>query len=633
MKYLTCFVLLIALSGTVFGQPLLDITPDPLKFGFISINGVQQRLINLANIGDQTLVLDSCLYQSPFDVNPVAGLSIAPGETILLPTRFQPDQEQYYDQTFTFYYNGSNPYTLPVTATGVRNFQPGEIIWSFQHIENVECVLAADDYNNDGIPDVVAEGYDAGASGDPLVCLSGSGISLPELIWSVHPAGGPSNSGGWGDKCLALSSDLNDDGIGDVLRGGAWGSRTVFAIDGTSGGTIWSFDTYANPPSGWIYTVNELDDMNGDGKPEIIAGAGSDANRAYCFDGATGSLRWTYIAQDAVSQVCALPDINDDGYDDVIIAAMDNSTMFQVVSGASTGSAAPIWMFNIGQSVYTACAIKDVNDDGYDDVIAGTWGRGVVAFSGHRAGQGMILWEYPLNTSVMRVVSCPDLNADGYNDVLVASWSSYALALSGVDGSEIWRFYCGDDVWAIDFIEDITGDAVVEAVAGSFTYNVELIDGALGTRIWQTPVGAKVLSVRNIGDVNGDGFEDVIAGTQYLSGSGGQVFLISGWKVEGTGIDEKSASIPQDFIVTSNYPNPFNNGTIIQFNLDREDGFELSIYDVGGRLVDRITGLGQPGINRIRWNFPEKDNVATGVYFYKLKAGDRFGQNKMLYIK
>ncbi len=632
--YLKIFVMIIVLTGAAVSQPVLELNPDPLKFGFISLGGSQQRNLNLSNVGNQTLVLDSCRYQSPFIVESVAGISIEPGSDINIAVSFVPDEEVYYINTFTFFNNGTDPeYNLEVTANGTRTFEPGEIIWAFQHIENVECVAATEDYNGDGLQDVVAEGYYAGAQGDPLVCLSGSGYNYSELIWSVHPQGGSSNSGGYGDQCLSTVKDLNDDGYGDILRGAAWGCRTVFAIDGLTGSTIWSYDTFEHPPTGWVYVVKEIMDLNNDGVSEVLAGIGSDNNSAFCFSGVDGDVIWSYEAQDAVSSIAVLPDINDDGLDEVVISSMDYGNLLYCISGASQGSGTLLWLFNVGESSFSLGTIKDINDDGYDDVIAGTWGRGVVAFSGHRFGNGMILWENPISTYIMKVVPCPDLNDDEEEDVLIASFNNFAYAISGVDGSEIWSYYCGDDVWAIDYIDDVNGDGVEDVIAGSFTHNVYLIDGVRGELIWQCNVEAKPFSVRSISDVNGDGFSDIVVGTQMLDGiGGGKVFVISGGEVQ-TSVEDYQVVLPENFIVVSNYPNPFNSSTVITFNLDKAVNYKITIYDINGRLVDSIAGIGQFGQNHVRWDLTDDSSIVSGVYFYRLDAGEKFGESKMLYLK
>jgi len=629
---------LIFLTALVAADPVLNITPNPIKYGYVSIGGSHQREIVLKNTGDETVIINSCDFAAPFHVESVSGLTIEPGDSAIIVTGFSPIIESTYDGHYVFHYNNqSHPeYDLFYNANSVRSFERGDVIWSYQHIEDVVCVGATDDYNSDGFPDVITEGYDNGVSGDPLVCISGSGVDQTRQIWSAHPTGGPSNSGGWGDKCLNANADLNGDGYADILRGTAWNGCTAFAIDGLTGETIWSYDTFVHPWSGWVYEAVPTGDLNGDGVPEVLAVAGSDANRCYCLDGATGALIWQYRGDDGMSSVVSPGDVNGDELADAVCASLDDGEHVYCISAEpdDSGLAVIIWSYDINENTFSLGTISDINEDSYRDIIAGTWGGRVAALSGHSTNNnGTMLWEYPMADYVMRVAVCPDIDADGFEDILVASWGGQVLALSGDTGTEIWYSDCGNNVWAIDYINDVNGDGIIEVVAGSFTNHIYLIDGASGDQLWQRYVGAKPLTVRGIGDVNGDGYDDVIAGTQKANGIGGEVFLISGWGAEQTGIDTPFESLPDEIMVAANYPNPFNSCTIIKFNLAKAEKYSLSIYDISGRLVKRFDADGQPGANIIHWDLAGDKAIATGIYFYKIQTDSRSATGRMTYLK
>jgi outer membrane protein assembly factor BamB len=252
-----------------------------------------------------------------------------------------------------------------------KDISAGEAIWTFQHIEDVYCVAAVKDIDNEVFR---------------MWWLKDSMRERLEIIWYAFPvpamglfqssmvgqsSRGPSNSGGYGDECLSPATDINGDGVNDVLLGTAWGSRSVFAINGANGETIWSFDTYQNPPSGWVYSVKQTSDNNGDGIPEVIAAAGSDADAVYQLDGATGQFIWSYTADDAVMSVTSLTDINADSMDEVAFGGADYSTHAYCVSGASQGAGTLLWTFTIGTSTHSVTTIQDINNDGYRDVLCG----------------------------------------------------------------------------------------------------------------------------------------------------------------------------------------------------------------------------------------------------------------------
>ena len=89
--------------------------------------------------------------------------------------------------------------------------------------------------------------------------------------------------------------------------------------------------------------------------------------------------------------------------------------------------------------------------------------------------------------------------------------------------------------------------------------------------------------------------------------------------------------------LNQNYPNPFNPETNISFNLSKDmKNVELSVYNIKGQKVKTLLkdNLTQ-GAHNIVWNGTNgsDDNVASGVYFYKLKAGDQSLTRKMILMK
>ena len=88
--------------------------------------------------------------------------------------------------------------------------------------------------------------------------------------------------------------------------------------------------------------------------------------------------------------------------------------------------------------------------------------------------------------------------------------------------------------------------------------------------------------------------------------------------------------------LNSNYPNPFNPSTTISFDLARSGKARLSVFNVKGQLVkELVDGDLAPGTHRITWNGLDAGGrgVSSGVYFYRLEAGDYVSTRKMLMIK
>jgi hypothetical protein len=93
---------------------------------------------------------------------------------------------------------------------------------------------------------------------------------------------------------------------------------------------------------------------------------------------------------------------------------------------------------------------------------------------------------------------------------------------------------------------------------------------------------------------------------------------------------------PSDFVLSQNYPNPFNPTTKIEFTLAKSGFVTLQIYDVLGRKVRTLVSEHlSSGYKSVIWDGKNDDNkeVASGVYFYQLKAGDFSEPKKMLRLK
>jgi serine protease len=97
------------------------------------------------------------------------------------------------------------------------------------------------------------------------------------------------------------------------------------------------------------------------------------------------------------------------------------------------------------------------------------------------------------------------------------------------------------------------------------------------------------------------------------------------------GIVNPSLSSPVDFALAQNYPNPFNPTTTIRFDLPVGRWATLKIYDLLGREVMTVLDRPMPaGVHQVEF---DGSSMASGVYFYLLKAGDFTASEKMILIK
>ncbi len=96
-------------------------------------------------------------------------------------------------------------------------------------------------------------------------------------------------------------------------------------------------------------------------------------------------------------------------------------------------------------------------------------------------------------------------------------------------------------------------------------------------------------------------------------------------------LSEKSPAVPKQFYLAQNYPNPFNPKTIINYELPITTDVELSIFNLLGQKVATLVSGKQPAGNyQVEW---DATGFASGVYYYRIEAGNFVQTRKMIYLK
>ena len=96
-------------------------------------------------------------------------------------------------------------------------------------------------------------------------------------------------------------------------------------------------------------------------------------------------------------------------------------------------------------------------------------------------------------------------------------------------------------------------------------------------------------------------------------------------------IETNNTSIPNEYSLSQNYPNPFNPSTIIKFDMKEAGLISLKIYDILGREVSTLLNEVKPA-GSYNINFNAADHT-SGIYFYKIQAGNFIQIRKMVLIK
>ncbi len=317
-------------------------------------------------------------------------------------------------------------------------------------------------------------------------------------------------------------------------------------------------------------TIAGAGDVNADGFDDFIVGAigddngGSNAGSARVFSGANGSVLFTFYGTGANDQfgssVAGAGDVNNDGYDDLIVGAFQDddsavdagsATVFSGLDGSILfkidGNAA---QDNFGISV---AGVGDLDGDSFDDFAIGAWladapgidsgaarvfsgfdGSPIYTFLGDDAGDQM-------GTSL---ASAGDVNNDGTPDIIVGAIlddngggnSGMARIYSGSDGTILHTLNGtgGFDLFGIsvDGIGDINADGFGDVIVGAMfddnngtdSGSATVFSGADGSVLFAVNGAAAGdqmgFSVAGPGDVNGDGVVDFAGGAPRASVNG-----------------------------------------------------------------------------------------------------------------
>ena len=345
--------------------------------------------------------------------------------------------------------------------------------WSYEPNDDLTILgfdVAGGDLNGDGYSDIVAGNLQW--TGD----ISEQGkISL----WYGGPDG-PGDAPDWeyeGDQVqglmgssVAMESDINMDGYNDLFI-----SAKMHDNPELNEGKIWMFWGSADGPVGpvWSYEPNQdgvvagfpveyAGDVNGDGYPDVIIGASNYTNTinkqgmAVVFYGGPDSLstepNWAAYGENNKDffghWVDGAGDVNGDGFDDVIIAAISYERDGTLVSegtayvyhGSAEGlEATPSWQTFGNQSGanygYCVSGAGDVNGDGFDEVIVGAkyWSN-----PENKEGSASVFWGSPNGLEEnycffleggqdsaylgRHVDGGADFNNDGYSDFLAGAY-------------------------------------------------------------------------------------------------------------------------------------------------------------------------------------------------------------------
>ncbi|MFH0736585.1 MAG: T9SS type A sorting domain-containing protein [bacterium] len=249
---------------------------------------------------------------------------------------------------------------------------------------------------------------------------------------------------------------------------------------------------------------------------------------------------------------------------------------------------------------------------------------------------------FPLN--FVGIPFAADIDGDNKDEIIIANkstngcqWKIYKPILGGTSGLnlDLYEFrslYFGG-AWDIPLVGNFDNSKNADICfsrqdkfnyllsSGTSFFNSNVVDD-LG---YTSPIKPFVI------DINGDGYDDpaVYYNNQI------KIKINKPGSIFNSNLLPKLSSteevIPTEFSLSQNYPNPFNPSTTIKFDIPKATRVSLKIYNVLGQEVKTLVNeIMEPGAYNFKW---DAGHYASGMYIYKIEAGNFVQSKKMMLIK
>ena len=237
---------------------------------------------------------------------------------------------------------------------------------------------------------------------------------------------------------------------------------------------------------------------------------------------------------------------------------------------------------------------------------------------------------------------------DASDNIYVTGYSTQSVSPSVIyDYATIKYNSSLQQQWASRYDGVGNGNDIATAIGVDTAFNVYVTGYSTGTlpyydflTVKYNSAGAEDTTLRQHGSANMNDYATAltigpnstiyVTGAAHFTGSDLDFYTLR-YSLYPIAVNPISSRIPAEYFLAQNYPNPFNPSTTIKFDVSKTSLVKLSVFDITGREIEVLANeILNPGTYSVNWN---ADYVSSGIYFYRLTAGDFTQTRKMILVK
>ena len=459
---------------------------------------------------------------------------------------------------------------------------------------------------------------------------------------------------------VSLSSDGNTAIVGGYLDGGRAGAAWIFARAGgvwsQQGSKLVGTGAVGNAGQGWSVSISP------DGNTAIIGGLTDSSSTGAAWVFTRNGNAWTQQGSKLVGTGAA----GSAGQGVDVALSADGNTAIVGGNKDSAGVGAA-WIFTRSGNVWSQQGNKlvgtgAVGHAGQGYSVSLSWDGNTAVIGGFSDDEATgAAWIFTRDGDAWRqqgdkiVGSGATANTrQGYAASLSSDGNTVALGAPTDNESEgaAWIFTRSGDRWTQQGSKLVGTGAVGNAWQGislalASDGNTVIVGGYMDS----SSAGAAWVFSRNAGIWSQQGSKLVGTGAQGPAGQGISVSLSSDgttavvggigdndtsgavwvYTQSGTSIGDRVLKVPEGYCLRQNYPNPFNPSTTITYELPKSSAVRLSVYDLLGHEVSVLVNERRDA--GVYEAFFDAAGLSSGVYIYRLQAGDFVQSRKLILVK